>query len=124
MIVFFFARGGLEAVNPGQVHSPLAALLVSFLSASLVFCVVFGIRMTLHNFVMKLIIRGNLCQCIVSNPNPKQSLGPQFMPHWLHLKTPLVLIITFSHGQNETECQEIYWWSVMQPVCQAWASRL
>ena len=71
MIVFFFAGGGLEAVNPGQVHSPLAALLVSFLSASLVFCVVFGIGMTLHNFVMKLIIRGNLCQCIVSNPNPK-----------------------------------------------------
>ena len=28
--VFAFFGGGLEAVNPGQVHSPLAAYLVSF----------------------------------------------------------------------------------------------
>jgi len=30
MMIVFFWGGGLEAVNPGQVHSPLATLLVSF----------------------------------------------------------------------------------------------
>jgi len=36
---------GLETVNPGQVHSPLAALLVSFYALGcLVISVVFGLR--------------------------------------------------------------------------------
>src|SRR5882724_3319927 len=58
---FFFWWGGegLEAVNPGQVLSPLAAFLVSFLSfLCLVISVVFGLGWTLINFVMKWIKRG------------------------------------------------------------------
>src|SRR5882724_10779301 len=75
---FFFGVGlGLEAVNPGQVLSPLAAFLVSFLSfLCLVISVVFGLGWTWINFVMKWIKRGNLCWFILPNPNPNKN-APQ-----------------------------------------------
>src|SRR5882724_9519538 len=70
--VLFCFLGGLEAVNPGQVHSPLAVYLVSFYAIGcLLISVVFGLRWTYIIFVMKWIKRGNLCWFILPNPNPK-----------------------------------------------------
>jgi len=79
---FFWGGGGFGAVNPGQVHSPLAAFLVSLLSfVCLIISVVFGLGWTCIIFVMKWIKRGNLCQFIMPNHNPnKNALQTQSFP--------------------------------------------
>src|SRR5882724_4933508 len=69
----FVFLGGLEAVNPGQVHSPLAAFIVSFYALH---CNLYCIWMDSDNFVMKWIKKGNPCQFALPNPNPKSACMP------------------------------------------------
>jgi len=77
-VLFCFFWGGLEAVDPGQVHSPLAAFLVIFYALGfLVISVVFGLGSTWIIFVLKWIKRGNLCRFLTLTINKKEQLFPQ-----------------------------------------------
>jgi len=73
LVFFFFGvvfLGGLEAVNPGQVHGPQAAIII--VPKTFSHCLVIGVVFQLsHNFVMKMDQKGKSMRVIWPNPNPK-----------------------------------------------------
>jgi len=72
VFLFIVCFGGFGGCESWQGSQPLSCLLVSFhFLHCLVTGVVFWLGWIKHNFVMKWMKMGNLCQFICPNPNPK-----------------------------------------------------